>query len=68
MLPCDGEAPKCFKCIGDCKSKECTVAEKKCMNCVRYKRPKSNHSVIEQCFVVLKTEIQRVSNITNHDY
>lgn len=37
------EAPKCFQCAGDHKSKKRAMAEKKCITCLSYKKKPEMH-------------------------
>ncbi len=64
----NGENPVCYKCAGEHKAKDCPGTERKCINCVRYKKPEVNHSVNNQCCVVFQTEIERIRNMTDHGY
>ena len=64
----NGEHPVCFKCAGNHKSKDCTSTEKKCINCVRFKKQNTDHSANNSCCIVLESEIDRIRNITDHGY
>lgn len=45
------EAPKYFRFVGDHKSKDGSLVEKKCITCVRFKKPEIKHSANGQCCV-----------------
>ena len=64
----NGDAPCCYKCTGDHRSKDCTSVEKKCINCVRYKKPVVNHSANDRCGPVQESEIERIRNSTDYGY
>ena len=62
----DGVSPRCRKCAGEHDSKGCVVQEKKCINCVRYKKEPVNHAVNEECCPIFATEVQRIIDCTDH--
>lgn len=45
----NGEAKKCFKCTASHNSRGCAMAEKKCINFVRYKKPEINLPANDKC-------------------
>ena len=58
----------CRKCAGRHNSKECNSTEKKCINCVRFNKQNVDHSANEQCCEMLKAEIDKLRNMTDHGY
>lgn len=62
----EGVSPRCRKCAGEHDSRDCKAQEKKCINCVRYKKEPFNHSVNEDCCPVFVAELQRIMNCTDH--
>ena len=65
----NGDHPSCFKCAGDHKSKDCSSTVHKCINCTRYKKPDVNHMATDhKSCPILKSETDRIRNITDHGY
>lgn len=64
-----GEDPVCAKCAGNHKTKDCQSAEKKCINCMRFKKSDCRHAATEMghCHV-LQDEIGRVKRLTENGY
>ena len=56
----NGADPCCFKCAGNHQSKDCNSMEKKCINCITYKKQAVDHSANDHCCAVLKSEIDRI--------
>lgn len=63
-----GDDPYCFKCAGNHKSRDCNSREKKCINCMRYKKQDVNQTANENGCAVLQSEIEKIRNITDHGY
>ncbi len=64
----NGELPYCFKCVDRHMSKDCSSTERQCINCTRCKKEIVDHSVNDHCCPVLKSEIDKIRNITDHGY
>lgn len=64
----NGEDPCCHKCAGHHRSKDCNVTEKRCINCVRFKKPTIDHSVNEKCCPIFIGELERIRTNTDHGY
>lgn len=64
----NGDSPNCFKCGGNHRSKECNSTERKCINCIRYKKEMVNHLSTDYSCPILISEIDRIRNITDHGY
>ena len=62
------EDPVCYKCSGNHMSKDCTNTDKKCINCIRHKKPDTSHSANESCCPVYMAEIDRARASTDHGY
>ena len=62
------EEPACFKCAGNHRSKDCSSSEKKCINCVRFKKSTADHSANDKCCPVLISEIERIKDRTDHGH
>lgn len=64
----NGEPPCCFKCAGNHKSKDCNSSERKCINCMRFKKSEVDHSANDWKCLVRSNELERIRNITDHGY
>ena len=64
----NGEDPHCYKCAGNHKSKDCGGNEKKCINCIRFKKPAHDHNANYSGCPVLESELVRIRNSTAHGY
>ena len=62
------EDPCHFKCSGNHKSNECQENERKCINCMRYKKSDASHSVNDYRCPILIAEIDKIRNLTDHGY
>ena len=66
--PSKDNAPCCRKCAGDHSARDCSSSVKKCINCVRVDNEDVNHSASEMCCPVLKGEIAKIRNKTDHGF
>ena len=64
----NGEDPHCYKCAGNHKSKDCGNIERKCINCIRFKKPAHDHNANYSGCPVLESELERIRNSTAHGY
>ena len=62
------ENAHCYKCAGPHMSKDCNSNDKKCINCVRYKKEDTGHTAINSCCPVFQGEIERIRIMTDHGY
>lgn len=58
----------CPNCTGDHERRDCKAIEKKCINCVRFKKTIVNHRVDEMCCPVFAAELERIKANTDHGF
>ena len=64
-----GENTVCYKCSGSHEGKNCRNTIKKCINCVRNKKPEpNNHYANDYKCPVYEAEVIRVKNMTDHGW
>ena len=60
--------PQCRKCAENHSITDCSSDVKKCINCVRAGKTDVNHCATDTLCPILKAEIARIENMTDHGY
>ena len=63
-----GDDPVCYKCSGNHFSKDCSSDVKKCVNCMRFKRPDNAHWSGDKSCSIMQEEISSICAKTGHGY